>query len=74
MKSCMTDISKLCQHELNEVRSLQIESEGRVMFCLRRGFARKVTASSAALSSCQVGWLVGIYRVPTPPGKSWIFW
>ena len=45
MKSCMTDINAHCQHELNEVKSKKVESDGRVMFCLRRRFAAKVTLS-----------------------------
>ena len=50
MKSCMPDISKFCQRELDEVKSRNVESEGRVMFCLRRRFANKVTSFSPTYS------------------------
>ena len=42
MKSCMSDINSYCQRELNEVKTQKIESEGRVMYCLRKRFAAKV--------------------------------
>jgi len=42
MKSCMTDITKHCNRELDEVKGQNVESQGRVMFCLRRHFAAKV--------------------------------
>jgi len=51
MKSCMSDITKYCPRELDEVKNRKVESEGRVMFCLRRRFAAKVTAS-LSLSLC----------------------
>ena len=51
MKSCMSDITKYCPRELDEVKNRKVESEGRVMFCLRRRFAAKVTAS-LSLSVC----------------------
>ena len=51
MKSCMSDITKFCRRELDEIKDKKVESEGRVMFCLRRRFAAKVTAS-LSLSVC----------------------
>jgi len=41
----MVDINKSCKEELDKVKSQKVESEGRVLFCLRRHFAAKVTAS-----------------------------
>ena len=54
----MTDITKFCKQELEEVKTQKFESEGRVMFCLRKHFAAKVTASSTASSVHVVDWLV----------------
>jgi hypothetical protein len=42
MRNCKKDINDHCREQLKQTENQQAETEGKVMFCLRKQFALKV--------------------------------